>query len=61
MQCISVRDYYHKTELYRFIPPAVFDALEAAYLNGEPTAMIPESEYIKMSHNIILANGSENS
>jgi hypothetical protein len=61
LHCIAVHDYYDNTEMYRFITPAIFDALEAAFLAGEPTAMIPEHEFIKMSHRIILNNGIENS
>ena len=61
LHCIAVHDYYDNPEMYRYITPAIFDALEAAYLAGEPTAMVPEHEFIKMSHAIILNNGIENS
>ena len=61
LHCIAVHDYYDNTEMYRFTTPAIFDALEAAFLEGKTTVMIPEHEFIKMSHAIILNNGIKNS
>jgi len=61
LHCIAVHEYYDNTNIYRYMTPAIFDALEAAYLAGEPTAMVPEVDFIKMTHRIILSNGIENS
>lgn len=55
MLCVNVDELYNKPDLYRYMPPAIFNLLEAAYLSGEVTAMIPEADYIHMCHLIILS------
>jgi len=49
---IKVDDFYGKRPLYSLIPPAVFDALETAYLEGRETVAVPESEYLQMMSNL---------
>ena len=48
--------FYSNRALYPFIPEAVFDALEAAYLSGNECARIPEGEYNTMMSNLKRAN-----
>lgn len=42
---ININTLYPKRELYPFIPRNVFDALEAAYLDGREVITIDEAEY----------------
>lgn len=44
MKTISVA-WYHNAALYRFMPRAMFDALEAAFLVGNETTEVPEALY----------------
>lgn len=48
---IAINTLYSNRELYPFIPRHVFDALEAAYLDGKEVITIDEAEY-----NAILSN-----
>ena len=48
---IKINALYPKRELYPFIPRHVFDALEAAYLDGMEVITIDEAEY-----NAIMSN-----
>ena len=48
---IAINTLYSNRELYPFIPRHVFDALEAAYLEGKEIITIDEAEY-----NAILSN-----
>lgn len=48
---IKINALYPKRELYPFIPRNVFDALEAAYLDGREVITIDEAEY-----NAIMSN-----
>lgn len=41
---ISVAQWYGKTEYYRFMPRAMFAALEAAFISGEATATVALSD-----------------
>lgn len=53
---VNVDKFYSNRALYPFIPEAVFDALEAAYLSGNERARIPEGEYNTMMSNLKRAN-----
>lgn len=48
---VAINTLYSNRELYPFIPRHVFDALEAAYLEGKEIITIDEAEY-----NSILSN-----
>lgn len=48
---VAINTLYSNRELYPFIPRHVFDALEAAYLEGKKIIIIDEAEY-----NAILSN-----
>lgn len=52
---INVDQYYSKTELYPYIPSAVFDALEAAYLDGVEYAEVPRYQFAAMKSNLNAA------
>ena len=43
---IVISTFYSNRELYPFIPRHVFDALEAAYLDGKEVITIDEADYI---------------
>jgi hypothetical protein len=60
MLCITVSELYNKPEYYRFMPESIFSALEWAFLEGKPTAKVPEKDYIKMITEIQLNNGIQN-
>jgi len=45
---INVDDFYGRTAFYQFIPPSVFDRLEAAYLAGDLNIEISMNEYISL-------------
>ena len=59
LHCIAVRDYYNNAHIYRFMPESIFSALEKAFLEGKPTAMVREKEYIKMITEININNGCQ--
>lgn len=42
---INVDDFYGRTAFYPFLPPAVFDRLEAAFLAGDLNVEISKKEY----------------
>lgn len=42
---IAINILYSNRELYPFIPRHVFDALEAAYLDGKEVITINEADY----------------
>lgn len=48
---VGINTLYANRELYPFIPRHIFDALEAAYLEGKEVITIDEAEY-----NAILSN-----
>lgn len=50
---VAINTLYSNRELYPFIPRHVFDALEAAYLEGKEVITIDEAEY-----NAILSNAN---
>lgn len=45
---IDVNTFYHCWPLYIYMPRPVFDALEAAWLAGEATAVVSEADFKKM-------------
>lgn len=53
---INVDSFYPVRSYYPYIPAVVFDALEAAYLEGSETANVPEAEYNEMLSNLKAAN-----
>ena len=54
---ILTKDYYNVPKLYRFMSSEIFDSLEAAFLNGSDTALVPEADFLKMITEIELNNG----
>lgn len=48
---ILVKTFYSNRELYPFIPRHVFDALEAAYLDGREVITISEADYFGIMSN----------
>lgn len=48
---ISINTLYPRRELYPFIPRHVFDALEAAFLDGRETITISEADYTAVMSN----------
>jgi len=48
---INVDTFYSNRAYYPFLPASVFDALEAAYLDGKETAEVSEADY-----NTLLSN-----
>lgn len=53
---INVDSYYANRDYYPYIPAAVFDALEAAYLQGSESAIVPEAAYNEMLSNLKAAS-----
>lgn len=53
---INVDTFYSNRAYYPYIPAPVFDALEAAYLEGKETAEVSESDYSVMMSNLKTAN-----
>ncbi len=49
---INLEPYYTNRAYYPYIPAAVFDALEAAYLEGRDVAEVPEAEYTALLENL---------
>ncbi len=49
---INLEPYYTNRAYYPYIPAAVFDALEAAYLEGRDAAEVPEAEYNAFCNNL---------
>jgi len=42
---IAINTFYSNRAYYPFIPRHVFDAMEAAYLEGKETIIISEADY----------------
>lgn len=45
---IKVKDYYGNPDYYSVMPQAIFDALEAAYLDGQEFADVDKAQFDKM-------------
>lgn len=45
---INVNDYYGNPSYYSVMPQEIFDALEAANLNGEPTCKVSKAQFDEM-------------
>lgn len=52
---ISVDTFYSNRAFYPYIPAPVFDALEAAYLEGKETALVADSDYSEMLNELKAA------
>jgi hypothetical protein len=50
METIEIRvlEYYDNSRYYRFMPEVVFDALEAAFLDGRETALVHRVAFDEM-------------
>ena len=48
---IDVNTFYFCRPLYIYMPRSVFDALEAAYLDGRCFAEVAEADYCSMKRN----------
>lgn len=53
---INLEPYYTNRAYYPYLPAAVFDALEAAYLEGRESAEIPEADYSVLVSNLKAAS-----
>lgn len=49
---INVDTFYSNRAYYPYIPASVFDALEAAFLEGKDTAVVSEADYSAMMSNL---------
>lgn len=45
---LDVNTFYHCRPLYIYMPQAIFDALEAAFLAGLPSAKVSAEDYLLM-------------
>ncbi len=45
---INVKDYYGNPDYYSVMPQAIFDALEAAYLDGQEFTDVDKAQFDKM-------------
>ena len=45
---IKVKDYYGNPDYYSVMPQAIFDALEAAYLDGQEFTDVDKAQFDKM-------------
>ena len=45
---IQVAEYYNKPKYYGVMPEAVFNSLEAAFINGQETAVVSKIEFESM-------------
>ena len=45
---IQVKDYYGNPDYYSVMPQAIFDALEAAYLDGQEFTDVDKAQFDKM-------------
>jgi len=45
---INISEYYDTNKYYRFMPKIIFNTLEAAFLAGEKTAVVPKSDFQEM-------------
>ena len=48
---IKVKDYYGNPDYYSVMPQAIFDALEAAYLDGQEFTDVDKAQFDKMVWN----------
>jgi len=48
---INVAEYYNNKEYYASMPEVVFNALEAAYLEGKEIAVVPKAAFEEMINN----------
>lgn len=54
---IEVSEYYNQPKYYGDMPEVVFNALEAAFLDGKETAIVPRDAYDRMLNS--FANGNK--
>ena len=45
---IKVKDYYGNPDYYSVMPQAIFDSLEAAYLDGQEFTDVDKAQFDKM-------------
>lgn len=45
---IEVNTFYHCRPLYKYMPRSIYDALEAAFLDGRAWVEVPAEDYYKM-------------
>lgn len=45
---ITIAEYYNNPQYYPVMPEVVFNALEAAFLEGKETAEVPKVEFESM-------------
>jgi hypothetical protein len=45
---IKLSEYYNNPQYYPYMPEAVFNALEAAFLDGKDTAQVLEGDFSGM-------------
>ena len=57
---ILTKVYYNVPKFYRFMPNEIFNALEEAYIKGNDVALVDESDFIRMTQEILLSNGTQN-
>ena len=53
---INLDQFYSNRAYYPYIPVPVFDALEAAYLEGREQAEVSEADYAVMMSNLKAAS-----
>jgi hypothetical protein len=56
---IKVSDYYGEPSYYSVMPQPIFDALEAAALNGEEFATVDKAQFDKMIEDYKLKTQKE--
>ena len=56
---ILTKEYYSEPKYYRYMTKCIFDALEVAFLAGDEKALVPELDFVQMTHQLILKNGIE--
>ncbi len=49
---IKVSDYYDKPKFYAYMPEEIFNALEAAFIAGGKTAIVPRFAFELMLKNL---------
>jgi len=45
---INLSEYYDNPTYYGFMPEVIFNAMEAAFLDGKDTAEVPKTEFEAM-------------
>lgn len=45
---IAIKEYYNKPQYFPFMPEAIFNALEVAFLEGKETAEVPKADFENM-------------